>query len=219
MDRALKWVPSWAALPPWGRWGFLAGAGLLLALLIGGSGWYWWEWQQEAGQTAFDQAFVLYRQAMVGGTPELYAQAVRSLEGVTHKYPRHPVTLLAYYTLGNLHYRAREYGRAVMSFEQAVRTGRGDLQGMSQLGLGYSWEGQGDPARASAVYQDALKQRDAKDPHYGEFLLGMARTHIAMKRPAEAKELYERFLRELPTAPQVEDVRTRLASLEGARTP
>jgi len=219
MDRALTWRPYWDALPHWGRRGVLAGIGLLVILLLTVGGWYWWERQREAGQTAFDQAFVLYRQAMASGAPELSGQARQALEGVAKRYPRHSTAPLASYALGNLHYRARDYDKAVASFEQAARTGRGGLRGVSQLGLGYALEGRGETARAMAVYQDALGERNTKDPFYGEFLLALARTQVAMKRPGDARETYQRFLRELPSAPQAEDVKIRLASLEEARTP
>ena len=219
MDDALTWRPYWDILPHWGRRGVLAGVGLLVILLLGVGGWYWWERQREAGQAAFDQAFALYRQAMATGTPELVDQARQALEGMVKRHPRHSAAPLASYALGNLHYRVRDYDKAVANFEQAVRTGRGGLLGVSQLGLGYALEGRGEPARAMAVYQDALRQRDAKDPFYGEFLLALARTQVAMKRTGDARETYQRFLRDLPTAPQVDDVKIRLASLEEARTP
>ena len=216
----MTWRAYWDALPSWGPRGFLIGVGFLVVLLLGAGGWYWWwQRQQEAAQAAFDQAFVRYRQAMASGTPELHQQAVQAVEGIISSYPRHRTSPLAHYALGNLYYRTRNYDKAVASFERAARTARGGLVGVSQLGLGYALEGRGDAAGDLTVYQDALKQRDAKDPLYGEFHLAMARTQVATKRSVEAKETYQRFLRDLPTAPQVEDVKSRLARLEGARTP
>ena len=218
MDRALTWRPLGGALPTWRRSAFLAGIGLLAALILGAGGWYWWEQQYEAVQAAFDRAFLLYRQAMAGA-PDRLGPAVQALEAVAAGYPRHRVASLASYALGNLHYRARAYDKAVASYERAARTGRGDLVGVSQLGLGYAWEGRGDPGRALAIYQEALRGRDARDPFYGEFLLGMARTQVTLNRPADAKATYGRFLKDLPTSPQAEDVKARLARLEEARTP
>ncbi len=218
MDRALTWRPLGGALPTWGRSAFLAGIGLLVALIVAGGGWYLWEQQYEAGQAAFDRAFLLYRQAMAG-VPERFGPAVQALEAVTAGYPRHPAASLASYALGNLHYRARAYDKAVASYERAARTGRGDLVAVSQLGLGYAWEGRGETARAMAVYQDALRQRGTKDPFYGEFILALGRTQVTLNRPTDAKATYERFLRDFPTSPQAEDVRARLARLEEARTP
>jgi len=209
----------WDALPTWGRWGALGGAGLLAALLLLTGGWYWSERRQEAAQTAFDQAFILYRVAVGQESPERLQQAAQALEGLIRNYPSHRTTPLVYYSLGNLYYRVRAYAKAAENFERAARTGRGGIVGLSQLGLGYSWEGQGDPARALAAYEESLRGRDPQDPLYGELLLAVARSQLVLKRPAEAKVTYERFLKDLPGSPQVQDVKARLARVEEARTP
>jgi TolA-binding protein len=215
----VKWRPDFTALSGWTRRTLWGGVVLLTVLLLAGGGWYWWERQQEAGQTAFDQAFTLYRQAMTEGTAERLAQAVQALDGVVSRYPRHASVPLAHYALGNLHYRARAYEKATASFESAVRTGRGSLTGVSRLGLGYTWEARGDPGRALEVYQQGLQGRDAKDPFFSEFLLAVARTQVALKRPAEAQATYQRFLKDLPTSPRIEDVKAQLARWESAPRP
>lgn len=208
----------WDTLPTWGRWGALGGSGLLIVLLLSAGGWYWWERAREAAQTAFDRAFILYRVAGAQESPERVQQAAEALERFIRDYPRHRTTPLASYALGNLYYRIRAYDKAATNFERASRTGRGGIVGLSQLGLGYSWEGQGDPARALSAFEETLRGRDSKDPLYGELLLAVARSQLVLKRSAEAKVTYERFLKDLPGAPQEEDVRARLARVEEAHT-
>jgi len=162
---------------------------------------------------AFAAATAGYHEALASRQGPAVQAVAQALEDFVRRYPRSATTAQAWYLLGNLRYAQRDYQGALRAFEEAARRDRGSVGALSRLGAGYAYEAQGDLSRALAAYQDALAGRSPRDFLYAELLLATARVHEQLRQPAAAVEAYRRLLRDLPDAPQADEVRARLATL------
>ena len=66
------------------------------------------------------------------------------------------------------------------------------------------------------MYQQALSGLSPKDFLYGDFLLAKARAQELAKDSTGAIATYKQYLKDLPSADRVQDVRIRLALLGSA---
>lgn len=196
----------------------LAGGGFLLLLLLGAGGWYWWGAYQASGLSAFSQASQLVQDALSAQTsPERVEAAIKALEEFIARYSRHPALPQAAYYLGNLRYQARAYEAARDAYGTALRKGASDsLAFFCRLGIGYSWEAQGNYPSALAAYQQAAANRKVRDFLYEETLLAVGRTQEILKQRDQALETYRGILRDFPQSVRAEEVRFRVASIESS---
>ena len=208
-------VIAWSQATP--RLWALVGGGVVALLLVGSGGWYWWNAYQEAGLTAFSQASALVQETLSPQSrPEQVAAAIRSLEDLLARYPRHPTVPQAAYTLGNLRYQIRAYDAARVAYQVAIKKGARDSLGvLCRLGIGYAWEAQRDYPNALAAYREAAASRGDKDFLYEESLLAAARIQELLQQRGEARETYRAVLRDRPQSGRAEEVRFRLAGIEG----
>jgi TolA-binding protein len=195
----------------------LAG-GLLALVVLGGGGWYWWTAYRAAALSQFSHASWLVQDALSSqARPEQVEAAIRALEAFIARYPRHPAVPQAAYHLGNLRYQTRAYDLARDAYRLALKKGAADSVGaLCRLGIGYSWEAQGDYPNALAAYQEAEAQQGAKDFLREETLLAVARIQEILQQRDQAIDTYQKILRDLPQSGRAEEVRSRLASLEGS---
>ncbi len=200
-------------LPAAGRWALLGVGGALLVLLVGLGARGLLQAREARAALAFATATAGYHEALASGRGEATGAVAEALTGFIRAYPRSAAAAQAWYLLGNLRYAQRDYDGALRAFEEAVRRDRGTVGALSRLGMGYAHEAKGDLPRALATYQEALAGRGARDFLYAELLLATARVHEQLRQPAAAVEAYRRLLRDLPEAPQAEEVRARLAAL------
>ena len=77
-------------------------------------------------------------------------------------------------------------------------------------------EPQPHAARALEVYQQALGGRGPTDFLYGDLLLAKARVQEQTKDAGGAIATYKQYLKDLPSADRVQEVRIRLALLGSA---
>src|SRR5262245_7173621 len=183
------------------------GAFLLIALAI----WAWYSSQESRGLAALAEANVLVQQAE---RPENRDRAIKALEIVIAEHPRLSALPQAAYELGNLKYAAGQYAAARGAYELALAKGAtGTLRTLSAAGIGYSWEAEKNYTNAAKAYSEARKGLTTKDFMYEDLTLAEARDQELAGKPAVALEVYERLLRDVPTARKAEIVRTRIASL------
>jgi len=209
-----------AALGP-RQWIVAGGLALACLLLVGLGGWAWWSFYQSRGQAELELVLARLRGAQGSPAPaETRADTVKALESVIQRYPRLRALPHAAYQLGNLHYQAGAHEEARKAYQLALATGaRGTLAMLCRLGIGYTWEVQGDHAEALAAFDTGLQGSTPREFLYEEFLLGVARTQQLLGQRDRARETYQRLLKELPESRRAEDVRARLASLEGPARP
>ena len=87
---------------------------------------------------------------------------------------------------------------------------------MARAGVARTWEAERDFARAADGYAALVKQLDPRSFMYEDALIDQGRALELGGKKAEAIAIYERLLKDVPTAKRSDDVRSRLASLGAA---
>src|SRR5262249_44835500 len=180
---------------------------------VAGGTWTWLGDREEAGQQAFVLILVAAQRAEASGqSAELDASAA-ALRQFVGSHSRTRASIQAWYILGQVELRRGQWDAAVAAFSEVSRADRGSLGALSRLGLGYAYEAKGDASRALEVYQQALSGLGPKDFLYGDLLLAKGRAQELAKDSAGAIATYKQYLKDLPAADRVQDVRIRLALL------
>jgi tetratricopeptide (TPR) repeat protein len=141
-------------------------------------------------------------------------EAIQALQAVIEQYPWLTTIPEAAYQLGNLRYQAKAFDGAREAYQLVVAKGaRGSLATLCQLGIGYTWEAQGNYANARAAFEAALQRLTPQDFLYEEILMSVARAHELLGQRDQAGEMYRRLLKDLPQSRRGDEVRWRLTSL------
>jgi tetratricopeptide (TPR) repeat protein len=210
-------IRAWLAAHPAGiRWTLLGVGCLLLLTLIAGGVWTWLGHQEEAAQRALGPVLATAQRAVGSGQPADLESAAAALRQFLTSHPSARASHQAWYFLGQVEFRRSQWDPAAAAFAEASRRDRGSIGALSRLGQGYALEAKGDAARALEVYQQALSGMSPKDFLYGDVLLAKARAQELAKDSAGAIATYKQYLKELPSADRVQDVRIRLALLGSA---
>jgi tetratricopeptide (TPR) repeat protein len=193
----------------------IVGAGVVTIIAIAGGGWLWYSMSQNRGLSAYAEALThAHASQAPQAPPESKAQAIRELEAVLAQYPSSAAAVEAAYQLGNLRYANREYAAARGAFEVALAKGaRETLRTMARAGIAYSWEAERGFAQAAAAFQAALDGLQPRAFMYEDLMQGLARTQEAGGQKEAAIATYKRLLADVPSGPQGDLVRARLAAL------
>ncbi len=210
-------IRAWlAALPAGIRWTLLAVGGLFVLALVAGGVWSWVGHQKEAAQRALGPALATAQRAVGSSQPADLEAAAAALRQFLTSHSSDQASHQAWYFLGQVEFRRSQWDAAIAAFAEASRRDRGSIGALSRLGQGYAYEAKGDAARALDVYQQALGGLSPKDFLYGDFLLAKARAQELAKDATGAVATYKQYLKDLPSADRVQDVRIRLALLGSA---
>jgi len=202
-----------AALPVGIRWTVLAAVGVLLLSVVVGGILTWRGHREEAAQHALGSTLATAQRAMGSGQPADLDAAATAIRQFLTSHASSQAGHQAWYVLGQVEFRRKQWDAAIAAFGEASRRDRGSIGALSRLGQGYAHEAKGDAARALEVYQQALSGLGPKDFLYGDFLLAKARAQELAKDPTGAIATYKQYLKDLPSADRVQDVRIRLALL------
>ena len=202
-----------AALHAGIRWSLLAVACVLLLTLVLGAVWSWLGHREEAAQRALGPVLVTAQRAVGSGQPADLGAAATALRQFLTSHSSTKAGHQAGYVLGEVEFRRSQWEAAAAAFAEVARRDRGNIGALSRLGQGYAYEAKGDAARALEVYQRALSGLGPTDFLYGDFLLAKARAQELAKDSTGAIATYKQYLKDLPTADRVQDVRIRLALL------
>jgi tetratricopeptide (TPR) repeat protein len=200
------------------RAGLIAVGVLAVAGVLAFAGWTWWQSQQAQGALALAAAVEMTQAAQApGASPAARTAAIQALEAVIARHPRYAGVPQAAYRLGNLRYAAGEYGAARGAYQVALAQGAaGTVRTLAAVGIGYTWEVEKDHAKAQTAYEAALAGLGPQDFLYEAILLDLARAQEFGGRREAALETYRRLLKDVPESRRADDVRTRIASLQGA---
>ena len=204
---------SFGTLPARIRWTLLAVTSALVVVLVGAGVWNWLSRRDDAADRALGSVLATAQRAVGSDQTadlETAATSVRQFLA-THSGTR--ASHQASYALGQIEFRRSQWDAAIAAFGEAARRDRGSVGALSRLGQGYAHEAKGEAARALEVYQQALSGLGPKDFLYGDLLLAKARAQELTKDSAGAVATYKQYLKDLPTADRVQDVRIRLALL------
>ena len=193
----------------------IAGAAVVVVLLIALGGWFWHDAQQRRVQAAYAEVTARVQAALAPDAPaESKVTAARELEAWLSRYPSAGPVPQAAYELGNLRFGLGQFGSARTAYELALQRGAsGTLRGLVRVALARTWEAERDFGRAADAYGALVKDLDARNFLYEDALLDQGRTLELAGRKAEAVATYQKLLKDVPTARRAEDVRIRLAAL------
>jgi tetratricopeptide (TPR) repeat protein len=210
-SRLLLWAPP--RLSP--RVLALSGAAVILLGLLALGGWAWFDAQHRRVQGAYAAVMARVQAAEAAEAPaESKAAAARDLEQVLARYPAAGSAPQAAYELGNLRFALKQYPEARTAYERALPRGAGGLvRALARSGIGRTWEAERDFARAADAYGALVKDLEPRSFLYEEALLDQARALELAGRKAEAVAVYQRLLKDVPTARRADEVRMRLATL------
>jgi tetratricopeptide (TPR) repeat protein len=210
-------IRAWfGALPAPARWSILsAGSALLLALIAAGV-WSWYGRREAAAQQAIGTVLGTVQRAIGSGQAAELDAAAKTLNAFLASHSTTRAGQQGFYLLGQVEFQRRQWDAAAAAFAEAARRDGGSIGLLSRLGHGYAYEAKGDPARALEVYQQALGGRGPKDFLYGDLLLAKARVQEQTKDSGGAIATYKQYLKDLPAADRVQEVRIRLALLGSA---
>jgi tetratricopeptide (TPR) repeat protein len=192
-----------------------AGLTLVVVALAAFGGWAWWDAQHR--RVLGDTAEVLARvqPALVpDATAEVKLTGARELEQLLERFPSARTVPSVAYELGNLRFSAGQYAAARAAYDVALQRGAtGVIAAMARAGVARTWEAERDFARAAEAYAALATSLEPRSFLYEDALVDQARALELSGKKAEAVLIYQKILKELPTAKRSDDVRSRLASL------
>jgi cytochrome c-type biogenesis protein CcmH/NrfG len=210
-------IRAWfGALPALARWTILSAGLAILLILIASGIWNWHGRREAAAQQAIGTALGTVQRAIGSRQPAELDAAATTLNAFLASHSGTRAGQQGWYLLGQVEFQRHQWDAAAAAYGEAARRDGGSIGALSRLGQGYVYEAKGDPARALEVYEQALGGRGPKDFLYGDFLLAKARAQEQTKDSGGAIATYKQYLKDLPSADRVQEVRIRLALLGSA---
>jgi tetratricopeptide (TPR) repeat protein len=201
------------ALPAHIRWISLGVVALVVLALVWAGVSSWLGRREAAAQYALGAALASAQRAVGSGQAGDLEAAATTLRQFLASHSGTRASHQAWYLLGQVEFRRGQWDAATAAFGEAARGDRGSVGALSRLGQGYALEAKGDTARALELYQQAVSDLGPKNFLYGDLLLAKARVQELTKDSTGAIATYKQYLKDLPTADRVQDVRIRLALL------
>lgn len=193
----------------------IAGLAVVVVALAAFGGWAWWDAQQRRTMTATAEVLARVQPALApDATADVKLAATRDLEQILQRYPSARTVPAAAYELGNVRFAAGQYAAARTAYELALQRGAsGLITTMSRAAVARTWEAERDFNQAAVAYGALVKSLDVRSFLYEDALIDQARVLELAGKKAEAVAIYQKLLKEVPTAKRSDDVRSRLASL------
>jgi tetratricopeptide (TPR) repeat protein len=206
---------TWPPALPSTRTLVIAGLVVVAVVLAGLGGWLWWGASQRRSLEAHAAVMARVPPALAPeATAETRTTAIQELEQLLARYPSARTVPEAAYELGNVRFAAGQYAPARSAYELAVQRGAtGLVRALARGGVARSFEAERDFTRAAEGYAALVKDLDPRSFLYEDALVDQARCLEMAGKKDDAIAVYQRVLKEVPTAKRAEDVRTRLASL------
>jgi tetratricopeptide (TPR) repeat protein len=193
----------------------IAGLAVVVVALAAFGGWAWWDAQQRRTMAATAEVLASVQPARApDATGEAKLAATRDLEQVLQRYPSARTVPAVAYELGNVRFASGQYAAARTAYELALQRGAsGLIATMARAAVARTWEAERDFNQAAAAYGALVKSLDVRSFLYEDALIDQARVLELAGKKAEAVAIYQKILKEVPTAKRSDDVRSRLASL------
>jgi tetratricopeptide (TPR) repeat protein len=192
-----------------------AGLGVAILAGLGAGAWLWTEARERRAAGVYVPALAQLAAARSTAlSPEARAAISRDLESALAQYPSASLAPDAAYELGNLRYAERDWARARSAWEVVGTHAQSPtLRTLAQTGIGYTWEAEGNFAKAREAYERAQAGLRTGDFYFEELLMAQARVQEQSGDKTAAVETYRRLLREAPQSLRADDVRNRLGIL------
>jgi predicted negative regulator of RcsB-dependent stress response len=185
----------------------LRGAAVVAVVLVIGGGYL------ALRSSRAQQAGEELARALSALSAQQYDSAATQFSDLGQRWGSTPSGRLAPLYAASAFLRAGEPSRATAALESASASSLpAYLQQQAPLLRGLAQEDSGDLAGAAREFKAAVEQQG---PYTALALLGEARTRQALGETAEARALYERFVREFPQDPEADLAKAKLQSLNG----
>ena len=126
--------------------------------------------------------------------------AIRRYRNFLADYPKSPYRVSAYFDLGTIYARQRDYENARINYELAMQhTDDQALLSEIQMSIGHAHYNQRDYKNAIVAHTSLLEKYPESD-FIIEAKLGIANSHFRMRAWREAADAYERVINEHPDA-------------------
>jgi tetratricopeptide (TPR) repeat protein len=206
---------NWLERLPSTRTLIIAGLALVGVALAAFGGWAWWDAQQRRALGATAEVLARVQPAQAPDAPaETRLAAARDLEQLLQRYPSARSVPTVAYELGNVRFSSGQYAAARTAYELALQRGAtGLVAAMARAGVARTWEAERDFGKAAEAYAGLVKSLDPRSFLYEDALIDQARALELGGKKSEAVVIYQKVLKEVPTAKRSDDVRSRLASL------
>jgi tetratricopeptide (TPR) repeat protein len=193
----------------------IAGLTLVAVALAAFGGWAWWDAQHRRALGDTAEVLARVQPALApDATAEVKLTGARELEQLLERFPSARTVPSVAYELGNLRFSAGQYAAARAAYDVALQRGAtGVIAAMARAGVARTWEAERDFARAAEAYGALATSLEPRSFLYEDALVDQARALELSGKKAEAVVIYQKILKELPTAKRSDDVRSRLASL------
>lgn len=193
----------------------IAGLAFVAVALAAFGGWAWWDAQQRRALGATAEVLARVQPALApDATADARLTGARELEQLLERFPSARTVPSVAYELGNVRFAAGQPAAARAAYDLALQRGAtGLIAAMARAGVARTWEAERDFGRAAEAYAALVAGLDPRSFLYEDALIGQARVLELGGKNAEAIALYQKILKELPTARRSDDVRSRLASL------
>jgi len=153
---------------------------------------------------------------------EKYPKAIESFRQVIDQYPNSHSALMARLYIGNTYYDMTKYADAAQAFEEFVGdkyfkddAHKSTIYWMGMLGLGYSYESQGEKDKALAAFEKIADPTN-KNGFQGEALTSIARIKTRAKDFQGAAKALKDYLDANPDASDRYQIESQLRQLESS---
>ncbi|MFA4916480.1 MAG: tetratricopeptide repeat protein [Syntrophales bacterium] len=164
-------------------------SGIVALLLLISSGWYVFRLNYEGN------ARNIYARAYDAQIKEDLKQAIKVYREVTAKYPDSQAATIAYYQLGNLHFRLHEIDASIKAYQETLKKAPKDtdISTLTYEGLGYCYESRKNFEDALKSFEKAVKT-DVKGSFEGDNYRNIARIYEQLNKGEKALEYYRKAL-------------------------
>ncbi len=178
----------------------IAGGGILVLLVIL-IFFLFQRWERGNEEKAFQMLNVaLETYQMVSspyreGSAQEYKNALEKFKEVATKFPKSSSGRLAILYQGNIDLRLGEFDQAIQTYESFLQKGGKEklYQCFAMEGLGYSYEGKKDYAKAIDAYQKEIESGETFQ--LANAYLGLGRCYEKLGKSKEALENYRNFMK------------------------
>ncbi len=178
----------------------IAGGGILVLLVIL-IFFLFQRWERKNEENAFQmlnvavETYQMVSSPYREGSAQEYKNVLEKFKEVSSKFPKSSSGRLAILYQGNIDLRLGEFDQAIQTYESFLQKGGKEklYRCFAMEGLGYSYEGKKDYAKAINAYQKEIES--GENFQLANAYLGLGRCYEKMGKSKEALENYRSFMK------------------------
>ena len=191
---------------------------IVLIIVVAGAGaFYYLRWQEDKALAFQGDGLRLYQEAYRSSTEnpaadkkEDFKKSLDKFQEALSAYKWGRTSQLSELYIGNCYYVMKEFPQAQAAYSRCLE---GPFRPLALNGMAYSYEAQGDYAKALDNFLKSTE--DKSNPFQMESMLGAARCYEALKQNPKALEIYQKALEQFPQSGMAEFIRWKIGELKG----